>query len=439
MANNITIADRMNRIPSTRHSLLAVFFVLMGWFAETIDLGGTSFLMPSIRSYFQMDTTTGGFYSSICFLGMFIGAIFAGGIADKIGRKKVIISAMCVWGVAGFALVFSPNIYYLFTFRFILGLGLGAQFPVALTYLSEMVSGEERPKFMTLYQLMTPIGFSVAGLVTVLVLPHFDWRGVYFFEALPALFIIGIIKACPESPLWLETQGRHEEAEIICARMEKHAMEAHGELPDPVPQPDRVEKKGRYRDLFSRRYIGLVILCFFIWFISMFSDYGLTTWLTTILTQKGFDVVSSTGFVTVGILGGIPAWFFVSWSAKKLGRKKTFLISGICTAVFGILYGGASDFVTLVIFGIMYQFGKYANAMCLALYTPELYDTNIRAAGNGLATSWGRLGSIVGPVILALMLDGLGSSMTMYIATGLVVIPGLLVFIFGPETKDKKF
>ena len=292
---------------------------------------------------------------------------------------------------------------------------------------------------MTLYQLMTPIGFTVAGIVTVLVLPHFDWRGVYFFEALPALFIIGIIKICPESPLWLETQGRIDEAEVICARIEKHAIEKHGELPEPVPNPHRDEKKGKYRDLFTKKYIGLVILCFFIWFISMFSDYGLTTWLTTILTQKGFDVVKSTGFVTVGILGGIPAWFFVTWSAKKLGRKKTFLISGICTALFGILYGASGSVVTLVVFGIMYQFGKYANAMCLALYTPELYETNIRAAGNGLATSWGRFGSIVGPIILAMMMDNLGSNMTMYIATGLVIIPGLLVFLFGPETKDKTF
>ena len=434
----ITIADRMNRIPSTGHLLLVIFFVLMGWFAETIDLGGTSFLLPTIREYFGMDATTGGFYSSTCFAGMFIGAIFAGALADRLGRKPIILASMTTWGVAGFALVFSPNIVYLFVFRFILGLGLGAQFPVALTYLSEMVSGAERPKFMTLYQLMTPVGFAVAGIITVLILPHFDWRGVYLAEALPALFIIGIIKVCPESPLWLETQGRLDEAEKICARIERHAVEKHGELPVPEPLP-RVVEKGRYRDLFNKKYIGMVILCFFIWFISMFSDYGLTTWLTTILTQKGFDVVKSTGFVTIGILGGIPAWFFVTWAAKKIGRKKTFLIAGICTAVFGVIYGASANIPMLLVFGFLYQFGKYANAMCLALYTPELYDTNVRAAGNGLATSWGRLGSILGPILLAMFMTSYGAEATMYLAAAMVIIPGLLVFIFGPETKNKQF
>lgn len=433
-APEITVADRMDRIPSTGHSWVIIFFVLMGWFAETIDLGGTSFLMPSIREYFQMDTTTGGFYSSACFVGMFIGAIFAGALADKIGRKKVIIGAMLVWGCAGFALVFSQTVEYLFTMRFILGLGLGAQFPVALTYLSEMVSSKERAKFMTLYQLMTPVGFTVAGFLTVMILPHFDWRGVYLAEALPALFIIGIIKTCPESPRWLETQGRHEEALEVCARFEHFAEHSHKELPEPIHMNVEVGEKGKYRDLFQSKYIGLVILCFFIWFISMFSDYGLTTWLTTILTMKGFDVVKSTAFVTLGILGGIPAWFFTTWAANKLGRKKAFLIAGLCTAIFGIAYGAASTEPMLIAFGVLYQFGKYVNAMCLALYTPELYETKIRAAGNGLATSWGRLGSILGPIFFAMTVEGFGAETTVYIAAAMVVIPGLLVFLFGPET-----
>lgn len=259
-----SVADRMNRIPTSPHTTLIIFFVLMGWFAETIDLGGTSFLMPTIREYFGMDATTGGYYSSICFLGMFIGAIAAGRIADKVGRKKTIVVSMFIWGVAGFALVASPNVYYLFTMRFILGLGLGAQFPVALSYLSELVSGKDRPKFMTLYQLMTPVGFAVAGVLTVLILPHFDWRGVYLAEALPALFVIGIIKCCPESPLWLEAKGRWEEADAICTKFEQEAIARHKELP-PVEVIERVQTKATFKDLFSSKYLKVTILCFFGW------------------------------------------------------------------------------------------------------------------------------------------------------------------------------
>lgn len=433
-----SVADRMNRIPTTKHTTFIIFFVLMSWFSECIDLGGTSFLLPTIRAYFGMDATTAGYYSSICFVGMFVGAIAAGRLADRFGRKKTMVVAMAVWGIAGFALVFSPNIVYLFSMRFVLGLGLGAQFPVALSYVSEIVSGAERPKYMTLYQLMAPLGFAVAGVITVLVLPHFDWRGVYLAEALPALFIFGIIKVCPESPLWLEAKGRDGEANDLCTRFEQEVIKSGKTLPEVEVLP-REKTKATFRDLFGKKYLKASVLCFFIWFISMFSDYGLTTWLTTILMEKGFDVVKSTGFVTIGIFGGIPAWFFATWSAKKFGRKKTFLIAGLCTSVFGIAYGASSTIVMLIVMGILYQFGKYLNAMCLALYTPELYETDIRSTGNGLATSWGRLGSIVGPIALAGIMTSFGAYTTMYIAAAMVIIPGLLVFIFGPETKDKKF
>ena len=95
--------------------------------------------------------------------------------------------------------------------------------------------------------------------------------------------------------------------------------------------------------------------------------------------------------------------------------------------------------VMLIVTGILYQFGKYLNAMMMALYTPELYETAIRTTGNGLATSWGRMGSIVGPIVLAGVMTSFGVYVTMYIAAAMVIIPGLLVFLFGPETKDKKF
>ena len=133
-------------------------------------------------------------------------------------------------------------------------LGLGAQFPVALSYLSEIVCGAERPKYMTLYQLMTPIGFAVAGVMTVLILPHFDWRGVYLAEALPALFVIGIIKTMPESPLWLEAKGRYDEADAICTKFEEEAIAHHGSLPEVVAIP-RVEEKAAFKDLFSKKYL----------------------------------------------------------------------------------------------------------------------------------------------------------------------------------------
>ena len=433
-----SIADRMSRIPTTPKKVLIIISVILCMLAESIDLGGTSFLMPTIREYFGMNATTGGYYSSICFLGMFFGSFAGGRFADRYGRKTVIVASMIMWGAAAFALVASTNIVYLFAMRFILGLGLGGQFGVALAYLSEILSVKERPRFLTMFNLMGPIGFAIAGAVTIAVLPHFDWHGVYFVEAMPALLFVLVIKFCPESPLWLEAKGRHEEAEAICTRFEQEALAYGKELPT-VEVVEREESKGSFRELFNKKHLKVSVMCFFVWFILMFSDYGLTTWLTTILVEKGFDVVQSTGFVTIGMLGGVLAWFFAVWSSKHLGRKKTFLIAALCTSVFGIAYGASNTFVMLIATGILYQFGKYLNSMTAALYTPELYDTGIRATGNGLASSWGRLGSMMGPIVLAGVMTSFGAYTTMYIAAGMTIIPGVLVFLLGPETKDRKF
>jgi putative MFS transporter len=459
----------MNRIPGSGKQLLIIFFILMGWFAETIDLGGTSYLLPLIGEHFFapllgtdfLSAATGkvapeianlqSMYASICFAGMFLGAIIAGTLADRLGRKKVTVAMMIMWGIAGFALTASMSIEFMFVMRFILGFGLGAQFPIALSWLSEIVSSKDRPKYMTLYQLMTPVGFLIAGIISGVVVEaigsQFGWRVLYFIEALPALFVIGIIATVPESPLWLEKVGRHEEADRICQKFEGWAMAKHGSLPEPVVSPVVEVKKG-FAQLFSSKYLKLTILCFFVWFISMLSDYGLGTFLTQILKGKGLDNSMAIWMVTLGVFGGIPAWFFTTWASKKFGRKPTFLIAALCTAIFGIIYGfqdpssigGVSlGMAGVILFGILYQFGKYMNAMCMALYTPELYATEVRGAGNGLASSWGRFGSIIGPFVIAAMNGGRGGDLTIAIAAGIVIIPGLLVFLIGPETKDKSF
>jgi putative MFS transporter len=464
-----SVADRMNRIPGSGKQLLIIFFILMGWFAETIDLGGTSYLLPLIGEFFfspqtgiaYIDPVTTkvaadiatlqSYYASICFFGMFFGAIIAGAMADRLGRKKVMVAMMLLWGASAFALVASFSIPFMFVMRFLLGFGLGAQFPVALSYLSEVVSSKDRPKYMTLYQLMTPVGFLVAGLLSVAVVGAISnevgWRALYFIEALPALFVIGIIAFVPESPLWLEKVGRDDDADRVASKFEAWALAKHGSLPDVVVS-EKIQVKKGFGQLFSSTYLKVTILCFFVWFVSMLSDYGLGTFLTQILKAKGLPTYMAIWMVTLGVFGGIPAWFFTTWATKKLGRKKAFLIAAFTTAVFGIIYGfqnpeaigGISiGLAGVVIFGILYQFGKYMNAMCMALYTPELYGTEVRGAGNGLATSWGRFGSIIGPFFIAALNGAFGGSITIAIAAGLVIIPGVMVFIMGPETKDKKF
>lgn len=439
--DRIRVSDRLERLPITGYHRMVCGLLFLSWFCESIDLGGTSFLMPVIIEAFDMTTVQGGYYSSIAFFGMLVGSLVAGLLSDLLGRKKFVVISMICWGIAGMGMALAPNVAVLFTFRFILGLGLGAQLPVALAYLSEILPSQKRGKYISLYQMFLPFGIAFAGILTMLVLPHFGWRGVYVAEALPALCCILIGKFCPESAFWLESKSRLAKADAIVDMWEEKAQRyLKGEpLPAVVMREPLKQEKGKISDLFTKTYIPIIVLTFFYYFFTMLSDYGLTTWLTQLLTAKGFDVITSTGFVTVGILGGIPAFFFTSWAIEKLGRKWTFLITSVCAAVFAYFYGASNTVLMVILMGIFYQFGKYGLAMCTAVYTPELFDTHIRSTGTGLALAFGRLGSIVGPIILAWCMTNFGTEQTFYVAAVAALIPGLVVRFFGPETKGKVF
>lgn len=436
-----SVSDRLERLPVTNFLKVVCAMMFLSWLCEAIDLGGTSFIMPVILDAWDLTKTQGGYYSSIGFAGMLFGSIIAGALSDAIGRKKVVIASMIIWGCAGLAMSMSTSATMLFTARFILGLGLGAQLPVAITYLSEVVPSHSRGKYITLLQMFLPIGMFIAGVLTVVVLPRYGWRGCYFIEAIPALMFLAVWKICPESPLWLESQGKLAQADQIVELYEAKAQtEMAGKPLPPIEVKKKIETEpGKISDLFTRKYIKLMIMCFFAWGALLMSDYGLTTWLTQLLVAKGFDVVKSTGFVALGILGGIPAWFFASWVIEKIGRKWGIMISSIMTAVFAYFYGLSSSIVLVIILGILYQFGKYSLAMTTTAYLPELWETHIRATGTGTAYSFGRLGSIIGPIFLASIMVSFGNNAVFYAAAAIALVVGIAIMALGPETKGRVF
>lgn len=439
MSERFSVADRLDRLPISNYHRFICIILFISWFCEMIDLGGTGFLMPVIIKHFGLTTVQGGYFSSTAYLGMMIGSMAAGAISDKLGRKKVVIICMAVWGVGGMFMAFAQNLPWLFAARFILGLGLGAQVPVAMAYISEVLPTRSRAKYMTLYQVMGPFGIAFAGLLTVIFLPLGGWRVVYFVEALPALSLFLILKYCPESCFWLESQGRFEKADKITDQWEARVMESFGgkELPPVIVRKAVYTEPGKISDLFKRNYVPILLMCVIWMSFCQGSDYGLATWLTQLLMAKGFTIVKATGFVTIGILGGVPAWFFTAWATEKLGRKWSILLCAILTAVFAYLYGASTSIAMLIIFGACYQFGKCGLAMSNAAYTPELFETRLRATGCGFALGCGRLGSIIAPIFLAWVMSTFGANATFYVAAGMAAVAGTAVMILGPETKGK--
>lgn len=443
--SRVKISHRIERLPSSKYQMLLAGLVLIGWFVEAIDMGGISFLFPALAKEFKLDAVTLGFVGSMSFVGMFFGSAISGGLSDKFGRKKMLIVSMLFWGISGTLLAYSPSITWIIICRFMLGVGLGAQIPVAMSTISEFVSSKSRGKYLTAYQVFLPIGIATAGLLAYLLLPKMGWRFVFIAEAVPSLWALVIWKYMPESPMWLESKGRLTEADSVMECIEKNVEKSIGHSLPAVQQPKAVlieqasVKGSSFWQIWSKPYRATTIMCSIWWFCALLGFYGLSTWFSVLFVAKGFTVIKSIGYVSLITLGGVPAYFLITYLVEKIGRKWTDVTMAILTAVAAYFYGISSTFVIVIITGLLFQFVQYGYAMVNTVYLPELYPTAIRGTGLGFALAMGRIGAMTGPLAIGYILNSYGSGAVFVFAAGINILGGLIVAVLGIETKGKVF
>lgn len=442
--SRINVSSRVERLPNSSYQTFLCTLLIIAWFVEAVDLGGISYLMPVLAKAFNLDPKALGYLGSISFAGMFVGSIISGNLSDRFGRKKILMASMAFWGVAGLLLSIAWSVESLFVFRFLLGVGLGAQVPIGITMLSELIPSRTRGKYLALYQAFLPVGVAGAGLLTYLVLPRYGWQGVFFVESLPALWLFVIWKYMPESPRWLESKSRFEEADKIIEDIEKNVQKSTGECLPPIEiltetdHSKEPQKKG-FGELMTIAFLPVMVMAAVWQGATMLGFYGLNTWLSALLVAKGFSIIKSTGFVALIALGGLPAYFLVSYLADKIGRKWNAAFFMVMTGVGAYVWGSATTLYLVVILGLIFQYFYYGMAMANNVYLPELWPTHLRGTGVGFGLSCGRIGALIGPILLGYVMATYGPMAVFAVASGILVLGGVAIMILGPETKGKVF
>lgn len=212
------VAARLERLPMTRYQRTLFGIIATAWFFDSMDLGIMTFVLGSIKAEFGLSTTQAGLLASSSFLGMFLGAATAGMLADKFGRKPVFQWSMVFWGVGSLLCGFAQNVDQLMMFRVLLGFGMGMEFPIGLSMVSEIVPAKSRGRYVAILEGFWPLGFIAAGIVAYLTLPLIGWRGIFIALSVPAVFVFVIRRYVPESPRWLEEVGRIEEADRVTTK-----------------------------------------------------------------------------------------------------------------------------------------------------------------------------------------------------------------------------
>ncbi len=440
VAQVANIAARLERLPLTSYQRGIFAIIATAWFFDSMDLGALTFVLGSIKQTFQLSTAEAGLLSSMSFFGMFIGAALAGVMADKFGRTRVFQVSMIFWGLGSLFCGLSTTATMLGASRLLLGFGMGMEFPVAQSMVSEIMPAEKRGRYIALLEGFWPIGFIASGLLVYFVLQVSDWHMVFILQAIPAVFVLVIRRFVPESPRWLASHGNADQAEKVMQDIEgKVIARLNGkQLPPAAPQAIPVPtEKATIATLFSGIYAKRTTMLWTLWFFALIGFYGLTTWLGALLQAKGFPVTKSVFYTIIISLAGIPGFLFSAWLLEAWGRRGTLILNLLGGATACYFYGNATDQTLLIIAGLCMQFFLFGMWSALYAYTPELYPTAVRATGTGFASAVGRIGSLIGPFVIGIILPTIGQGGVFALGAGAFIIAAASVLFLGEETKGR--
>ncbi|WP_297428236.1 MFS transporter [uncultured Acinetobacter sp.] len=430
------LVSRIQRLPIGKFHYTLLWVIGLGWMFDAMDTGLISFILAKMAEDWSMTPTEKGWVVSIGFVGMAIGAVCSGALADRIGRKTVFATTLVIYSLATAACAFAPNLTWLLVFRFIVGLGLGGQLPVAVTLVSEYIPAHVRGRFIVLLESFWGLGWLCAALVSYFVIPKFGWHMAFLIGGIPALYAIVIWKMVPESIPYLIHRGRIQEAHELVQSIERKCGVA---VIEQIEVKQIAEQKtGSFSQLWSGIFARRTLMLWLIWFGIVYSYYGIFTWLPSLLVQQGYSIVQSFEYVLFMILAQLPGYIVAAWLVELWGRKATLAIFiGMC-AVSAYFFGQADSVALIMLWGCLLSFFNLGAWGVLYTYTPEQYPTHIRAFGSGWAAAIGRIGGIAAPLAVThLMVKDDGFSYVFMMFTAVLVAVAVVILVLGEETKGR--
>lgn len=380
----------------------------LGWLFDAMDVGLLSFVLAALAKDWMLSAKTIAWIGSVNSIGMAVGAFLFGLMADRYGRRFIFIFTLLLFSIASGLTAFTTGLTLFLILRFFIGMGLGGELPVASTLVAESVAPHERGRIVVLLESFWAFGWILAALIGYFVITDYGWRIAMLLSALPALYAVYLRLNLPDSPRY-------------------------------TAQTLRPSIINNIKLIWSKDYQTATLMLWILWFCVVFSYYGMFLWLPSVVILKGFDLVKSFEYVLIMTLAQLPGYFTAAWLIERLGRKFVLVSYLIGTAISAYFFGGASSALQLVVAGMFLSFFNLGAWGALYAYTPEQYPTLARATGAGMAAGIGRIGGILGPLMVGYMVSFQFSPSTIFNIFCLVIIVGVLAVIaLGKETKQTK-
>jgi putative MFS transporter len=434
-----SLTDRIDRLPVSAFHFRVLIVAALSLFFDTLDTVVTGFVLAELRSVWQLDARAIGVISAIGLGGYLVGSFASGFIADYLGRKKTILYTLVLYSLFSASRGLSTDVYMFSILNFFTWVFVGAESSVVPPYLAELWPSRVRGKLNGWMMLFFALGVSLSPLYALYVIPQFGWKWALFLT-LPFALLGGFMRSgLPESPRWLVSKGKLSEAELVVKTIEDTvAAQTGGTLPPVKASPSTAAAApATLRDLLGPRFRSTTIMLWCAWFAQYGVLYTFLSVLPTVLALEGFSVVKSFQFSLFIYAAFVPAYVLGGYIVEWFDRKYAALGAYFCAALFGTLFGLSSEPSMFVTFGALTAFALGIGATFIYTYTPELYPTEIRATGMGIASAWGRVGGILLLLAFGIFAVLQGKLALFLVSDGMLAIAFFAVLFFGPSTRGK--
>ncbi|TFC39819.1 MULTISPECIES: MFS transporter [unclassified Cryobacterium] len=436
-------SERLDALPFTREHRRVLVGSGLGWALDAMDVGLISFVLAQLAVQWQVSDLELSWIASAGFVGMAIGAVLGGLLADRIGRRQVFALTLLVYGLATGASALSETVAVLIAWRFIVGLGLGGELPVASTLVSEFAPPRIRGRIIVILESFWAIGWTVSAVIGYLVVPSSadGWRWALAVGAVPAVYAVVVRLRLPESVRFLESRGRLSEAESTVRRFEKSAGITAGPYDSACPAKTgegtiKTGSRTRVTALWSRGLRRRTGALWLVWFCVNFSYYGAFIWLPTILVASGYSLVRSFAYTLIITVAQLPGYAASAYLIERWGRRRTLAVFLAGSALAAALFAVAGDATQVIGAGMLLSFFNLGAWGALYAVTPELYPTRIRATGAGWAAGVGRIAAILAPLAVP-MLREMGGTALLFTVFAMFFVVAALGALGLPEKRGK--
>ena len=436
-----------------------MFISGMGFFTDAYDLFIIGVAMALIKEQWHVSSVAEGLVTSTALLASAVGALLFGRVADMLGRKRIYGFEVLVLAAGAIASAFSPNIWWLIAFRVVLGLGIGGDYPVSATIMSEYASKKTRGMMVTLVFTMQAAGLIVGPLLSAALLSinlshDLVWRILLAFGAIPALAVFQMRRHLAETPRFLLATGQHEEMHkaFSSAAGQGGAAVRSAAAPKASISGDAGADKKKtsfwegFRLLTSRRDMAIRLLgASLAWFLMDFAYYGNTVSSPLVLSaiSPHTTLLHKTLLqLAIFVVAAAPGYAFAAVLMDRMGRKTIQMLGFAAMAVsfaFIALVPGVDKLVLpfLIIYGVSYFFTEFGPNATTFVYPAELFPVTGRTTGHGIASATGKLGAFIGVFLFPIFMHWHGL-LAAEAAAAIVSVLGIIVTLtMLPETKGK--